>query len=421
MTGRTPGPGSPPLRLVAAKALPRPAWFDVEDDRTARAVWSRITEPGDRDATKFVLEHGPGPALEAVLRGASVPRTTGSRGRAGDRLPGAGTPTGGDAADGWRERLVVTDPRRDVATLRRFGGRLLVPGDPEWPEPLDDLQDRRPYCLWVRGSLDVAQACRRAVAVVGSRAATHYGVEVTGEVVAGLAPQGWTVVSGAAFGIDAAAHRAALAFGLPTVAVLACGVDRPYPRSHERLLDAIAGQGAVVSEVPPASSPTRWRFLERNRLIAALAAATVVVEAARRSGALVTAKEAEDLSRLVAAVPGPVTSAASTGCHLLLRERNAACVTSGHDVLALVAPLGEVEPQEHAVERRDHDDLPPVDVRVLDAVPVRRAAPAPSVARTAGVSLPEAEASLGRLELAGLVVADGGVWRRSPPPRPRDV
>jgi DNA processing protein len=408
-----------PLRVpvVAAKALPWPVWFDRDDDRTARAVWSRISEPGDRDATGFVLAHGPGPALEAVLRGGTVPRTTGSRGREGGRLPGAGLPTGADAADGWRERLVVTDPRRDLATLRRFGGRLLVPGDPRWPVPLDDLGDRRPYCLWVRGSLEVHEVCGRAVALVGSRAATHYGVEVTGGIVTGLAPHGWAVVSGAAFGIDAAAHRAALAFGLPTVAVLACGVDRPYPRSHERLLDAIADQGAVVSEVPPASSPTRWRFLERNRLIAALARATVVVEAAARSGALVTAKEAEDLSRIVAAVPGPVTSAASTGCHVLLRDRNASVVTNAHDVLTLVAPLGEIEPEVHAVERRDHDDLPPDDVRVLDAVPVRRAAPATSVARTAGLSLAETEASLGRLDLAGLVVGGGGVWRRSPPPR----
>lgn len=409
----------PPVRLLAAKALPRPDWFDAEDDRTARAVWSRITEPGDRDANRFVLAQGPGPALEAVLRGATVPRTTGARGRVGDRLPGAGTPTGGDAADGWRERLAVTDPRRDVATLSRFGGRLLVPGDPEWPEPLDDLGVRRPYCLWVRGALDVADACRRAVAVVGSRAATHYGVEVTGEVVTGLAPQGWTIVSGAAFGIDAAAHRAALAFGLPTIAVLACGVDRPYPRSHERLLALVADQGAVVSEVPPASSPTRWRFLERNRLIAALARATVVVEAAARSGALVTAREAEDLSRLVAAVPGPVTSAASAGCHLLLRDRNAAVVTNGHDVLTLVAPLGQIGPQARAVERQDHDDLPPQDVRVLDAVPARRGVPLASVARTAGFARTDVEASLGRLELAGLVVCDGGAWRRSPPQKPR--
>lgn len=406
-----------PVRADPAKALARPVWFDPDDDRTARAVWSRITEPGDRDATGFVLAHGPGPALEAVLRGATVPRTTGSRGRDGDRLPGAGLPTGADAADGWRERLVVTDPRRDLATLERFGGRLLVPGDPLWPEALDDLGDRRPYCLWVRGTLEVRDVCRRAVAVVGSRAATHYGVEVTGGIVAGLAPHGWSVVSGAAFGIDAAAHRAALAFGVPNVAVLACGVDRPYPRSHERLLDAIADHGAVVSEVPPASSPTRWRFLERNRLIAALGRATVVVEAAARSGALVTAKEAESLSRIVAAVPGPVTSVASTGCHVLLRDRCANIVTNANDVLTLVAPLGEIAPEEPDVERRDHDDLPPDDVRVLDAVPARRPAPAVSVARTAGLPLAVAEASLGRLELAGLVLGAGGAWRRSPPPR----
>ncbi|WP_198954484.1 DNA-processing protein DprA [Kineosporia sp. R_H_3] len=412
MTGGA-GAGGARLRLV------RPEWLDPEDERTARAVWSRIAEPGDRDAAVFVREHGPGPALARVLGGARVPRTTGARGRGGPERPGAGAPAGGDAADGWRERLAVTDPRRDLATLHRFGGRLLVPGDAEWPAGLDDLGDRRPFCLWVRGALDLGQVCRRAVAMVGSRASTAYGETVAAQIAAGLAERGVTVVSGAAFGIDAAAHRSALAFGGATVAVLACGVDRPYPRSHERLIDRIVAEGVLVSEVPPASSPTRWRFLERNRLIAAMSGATVVVEAALRSGALVTAREAEDLSRQVAAVPGPVTSVASSGCHLLLRDRAAGCVTSAADVHALVARIGEAEPDPPSGPRAAHDDLGPLDLRVFEAVPVRSAAPTASVARTAGLGLPEVEPALGRLDLLGLVRREGAGWRRSPAPRRR--
>ena len=177
----------------------------------------------------------------------------------------------------------------------------------------------------------------------------------------------------------------------------------------------------LVSEVPPASSPTRWRFLERNRLIAALAGVTVVVEAAHRSGALVTAREAEDLSRIVAAVPGPVTSAASAGCHLLLRDRAASCVTTAADVHALVARIGDVDPHPDpsAGPRAVHDDLPPIDLRVFEAVPVRSAAPTASVARTAGLGRPDVEPALGRLELLGVVRRDGGGWRRSPAPRRR--
>src|SRR5690606_18729050 len=240
----------------------------------------------------------------------------------------------------WAPRLDGLDPRRELRVLERLGGELLVPGDAGWPVGLDDLGPVRPLALWVRGNRDLAALAERSVAVVGARACTDYGRHVTGEIAAGLAARGFTVVSGGAYGIDAAAHRAAVVSGGPTVAFLAGGVDRFYPAGNTELLREVVGSGgAVVSEVPPGSVPSRVRFLLRNRLIAAVAGATVVVEAAWRSGSLSTAVRAAELSRPVGAVPGPVTSMASAGCHRLLRDGAAVCVTDADEVAELAGVL----------------------------------------------------------------------------------
>jgi DNA processing protein len=381
--------------------------FDADDPRTARAAWSRLAEPGDAQAAALVAAHGPVATLRRVLDGA----------------PGT---------QRWAARLPDLAPGRDLAQLQRWGGRLVCPGDAGWPAALDDLGSRRPFCLWVRGPLDLAAACAgRAVAVVGARAATAYGEHVAGEVAAGAAERGFTVVSGGAYGIDGAAHRAALAVEGPTVAVLACGVERAYPRGHEALLTRIAARGAVVSEVPPGSAPTRWRFLERNRLIAALAAATVVVEAAWRSGALSTAGEAARLLRPVGAVPGPVTSAASAGCHRLLREQGAVCVTDAAEVVELAGRLGDDLAPTRPVRREDVDDLDPDDLRLYEALPLRRGRDAGSIGRVAGLEAAVVRAGLARLELRGLAEhvqqatgaepeAVGPLWRRARRPPGRD-
>jgi len=374
-----------------------PAWFDPQDERTARAAWSRLAEPGDEEAWSLVAQEGAVPALEAVIHGRR-----------------AGRPVAGR----WRVRLPQTDPRRDLVALQRVRGRLLIPSDPEWPLGLDGLGEKRPFCLWVRGGLSLAQACERSIAVVGARAATYYGERQAGEIAAGVADHGLTVVSGAAYGVDAAAHRAALAAGLPTVAVLACGIDRAYPRGNERLIEWIADEGCLVSEVPPGSSPTRWRFLERNRMIAAMTRGTVVVEAAWRSGALGTAYRAMDLGRPVGAVPGPVTAAMSAGCHRLLRQ-GATCVTDAGEAVELVSAIGEHHPAEPVAARADHDGLSAVDLRVLDALPLVRAAALPSVAVTAGLEPSDVEAAVGRLEVQGLAERSGRGWRRSRRPDDR--
>ena len=216
---------------------------------------------------------------------------------------------------------------------------------------------------------------------------------------------------GAAFGIDQAAHRGALAVGGPTVAVLACGADRAYPAAHGPLIDAVAATGAVVSELAPGCAPTRLRFLARNRLIAALTRGTVVVEAALRSGALNTANWAGRLNRALMGVPGPVTSAPSQGVHELIRAGAAALVTSPADVLELVGRSGEDLVERPRGPDRARDRLTTRQQQVLDAVPHSRPAPADSVARTAGIGLREVASALAALRLRGMVEETGSGWR----------
>lgn len=369
------------------------AAVDPEQERLARAAWSRLTEPGDEAAGRYVARWGAGPALSALVDG---------------RAPA-------QQAVRWRARLDGLDVRHDLAVMERLGGRLVTPGDPEWPIGLDELGDRRPFCLWARGPLPLAGRPGRSpsVAIVGARAATGYGEHVATTLAAGVAVHGVCVVSGAAYGIDAAAHRGALGADGATVAVLAGGPDRLYPRGNARLIERIADRGCVVSEVPPGTGPTRWRFLQRNRLIAALTGATVVVEAAWRSGASTTAREALDLGRPVAAVPGPVTSAASAGCHVLLRD-GAVCVTDAEEIRELVSPIGEVMPGPRRGHPAVHDGLDPDGIRVLDAVPLRRAAAEPELSRGAGLDPDTVRGCLGRLELRGLVIRSPAGWRRAP-------
>nr|WP_166168980.1 DNA-processing protein DprA [Motilibacter aurantiacus] len=299
----------------------------------------------------------------------------------------------------------------------RAGARLVVPGDREWPPALHDLRAGRPLALWVRGAAGtgLAAAVEHAVAVVGARAATAYGLHVAATLSAQVAARGWTVVSGGAFGIDAAAHRGALSVGGTTVAVLACGVDVAYPRAHEPLLSRVAQDGVLVSEVPPGTGVTRGRFLERNRLLAALSRGTVVVEAALRSGARSTAERARELCREVMAVPGPVTSPLSAGCHEEVRARQAALVTDGDDVLDIVGQLGVDSRPERRAPPGPLDVLDPEDLRVYDAMPLHGAVPAGQLARASLLPVPDVLGRLGRMAVQGLVEATDRGWRRAVP------
>jgi DNA processing protein len=306
-------------------------------------------------------------------------------------------------------------------TLRRGASASCVRRTKSGPRPWGDLdraeplQQRggAPLGLWVKGPLRLDEVCRRAAAVVGSRSATTYGAGVASTLAAYLGEHDLTVVSGAAFGIDQAAHRGALAAKGPTVAVLACGVDRAYPAAHRTLLDYIADTGLVVSELPPGCAPTKLRFLSRNRLIAALGQGTVVVEAAARSGALNTANWTLRLNRVLMGVPGPVTSAPSEGVHDLIRGRGAALVTRGEDVRELLSPSGSFLAEPVHGQARPEDVLSSRDRQVLDAVPMLRPACADSVARAAGIAARDVPPAMSRLAKLGLVERTSAGWRRA--------
>ncbi|TDE88283.1 DNA-protecting protein DprA [Occultella glacieicola] len=379
--------------------------FDHLDDRLARAAWSRLAEPEDRAATRLVAALGAGPALDWLLhaeRGlypaVPVPPPRGNWGTAAAR---------------WAPRLAGLDPRRELEVIARRGGELILPGSRAWPVGLDDLGECAPLCLWVIGARDPATLAASSVALVGSRASTAYGERVAADLAMGVQPKDITVVSGGAYGIDAAAHRATLSVDGPALAVMAGGLDRYYPNGNTRLLEQVAATGAVVAEAPPGTAPMRTRFLSRNRLIAALARATVVVEAAWRSGALSTASRAAGLFRPVGAVPGPVTSAASAGAHRLIRESGAICVTDAAEVAELVQPVGTALPEEPAVAAGLLDDLDGEQARVLDALPARGGAVFGAVVRSAGMDEVSVRAALGFLELSGRVTREGGAWRRA--------
>lgn len=274
--------------------------------------------------------------------------------------------------NGLSKTLLARFAALDLEALQRrtirADSRIVIPGDDEWPTPLDDLGDLTPWALWLRGKPISKQ---RSVAVVGSRSCSSYGERTAAEFAAAIADAGLPIVSGGAFGIDAAAHRGALTTATETVAVLAGGVDVVYPAEHSALFERIAGQGTLISESPPGARPTRAAFLIRNRVVAALSYGTVVVEARFRSGALSTARHAADMHRLVMGVPGPVTSAESAGVHELLKAE-AQLVTSGADVLSLVAPLGTVIGEERPDVAREWDGLDVAERAVYDAFPARR-------------------------------------------------
>jgi DNA processing protein len=368
----------------------------MSDDRLARLALSRLGEPGALKLAGMVADFG-AQLLYDELRGGRDARGLRSEVAA---------------------RLADIEPERDLERAARRGIRWVVPGDDEWPPALDALDGaeplhrmgRAPLGLWVRGPLRLDQLSA-PVAVVGARSATTYGTDVAAELGAGLARARSAVVSGAAFGIDQAAHRGALAGGGPTVAVLACGVDRAYPAAHQRLLDHLADHGAVVSELAPGCAPTRLRFLARNRVIAALARGTVVVEAAVRSGALNTASWSLGLNRPVMGVPGPVTSAPSEGVHQLIRSGAATLVTRVEDVLELTGQIGEHLVDTARAPARPRDLLSHRQQRVLEAVPLVRPAGSDSVARTAGMGPAEVRSELDALLRRGLVEQLPTGWR----------
>ena len=361
----------------------------------AWAYLSRVAEPPCAELAALVHRVGPVEAAERVRRGL----------------------VDDDVARCTEARREIDRSAADLELLASRGGRLITPDGDEWPLlafaafGAAEVKARGgpPMVLWALGPERLDAVAQRAAAVVGTRASTVYGEQVAADLAAGLAEHDVAVVSGGAYGIDGAAHRAALACEGITVAVLAGGLDIPYPAGHSALLHHIGQHGLLFSEYPPGVRPARHRFLTRNRLVAATAGAAVVVEAGLRSGAANTAAWARALGRPVAAVPGPVTSSASAGCHALLRN-GAELVTRVDDVIELVGRIGELAPEvPHPTTALD--GLSDGERQVYEALPGRGAATVDEIAVASGLAPEQVLGPLAILEVAGLARRDEGRWR----------
>jgi DNA processing protein len=376
---------------------------------------SALVEPGNRELGQIVQRVGPYVATDALCSE-----------RVSVQLVGAATTRLGGPL---RLQAVEAFGARLLDDADRLGVRIVCPTDEEWPPQLAHLvrisrgytgqvADRDtdpPLALWVRGPHRLDHALNRSVAIVGARAATGYGNYVAGDLAHGLAESGWTVVSGGALGIDGAAHRAALSAGGVTVAVLACGINRPYPVSHTGMFERIGEEGLVISEWPPDAPPYKLRFLIRNRVIAASSAGTVLVEASHRSGARQTLGRARLLGRPALVVPGPVTSAMSVGCHEELRIEGARAVASVAHIIEEVGRIGADLAPLPSTPERPHDRLDPTSRQVLEGVPIRKPLPAEAIAAAAGVSGRDARRSLPMLVALGHVEAIDQGYRLARP------
>ncbi|MCH9668185.1 MAG: DNA-processing protein DprA [Actinomycetia bacterium] len=370
------------------------------DHETGRAFayLSRVAEPPNPRLADLVASVGPVEAADRIRR------------RALDdaRL-----------ARATEARFDIDRAGKDLEVLARLGGRLVTAEDDEWPQlafasfrGVDNTQRPRahqPLALWVAGPARLCDVAERAASIVGTRAATAYGEHVAADLAAGLVERHVSVVSGAAYGIDGAAHRAALASDGQTVAIMAAGIDVPYPSGHSALLHRVARHGLVVSEYPPGTRPTRRQFLTRNRLVAALSGATVVVEAGARSGAANTAAWARALGRQVGAVPGPITSSSSVGCHVLI-DAGARLVTRAAEVVELVGRIGEFAPD---VVRpvSEVDGLTDAELAVYEALPGRGTRTLDEIAVGAGLAVSAVVGPLAMLDVRGLVTQVEGCWK----------
>jgi DNA processing protein len=361
----------------------------------AWAYLSRVAEPPCAGLAALVQRVGPVEAADRVRRGL----------------------VDEDVARRTEARREIGRAAADLELLAARGGRLITPDSDEWPllafAGFDSAEVKarggRPMVLWALGPERLDEVAQRAAAVVGTRASTAYGEQVAADLAAGLVEREVAVVSGGAYGIDGAAHRAALACDGSTVAVLAGGIDIPYPAGHSALLHRIGQRGLVFTEYPPGVRPARHRFLTRNRLVAAVTGVAVVVEAGLRSGAANTAAWARALGRVVAAVPGPVTSSASAGCHALLRN-GAELVTRADDVVELVGRIGELAPEE-ARPTTALDGLSDAERQVYEALPGRGAATVDEIAIASGLAPERLLGPLAILEVAGLARRHDGRWR----------
>jgi DNA processing protein len=397
-------------RSELQELLPSQNAEDIEE-YFSHLAWSVICEPGDGFAGLLVSALGATAALNSELQNLSSQSLKVSLLESGisaselDRF-GVFEVAHHAARERWRPRLSLGAVKQAISKMQQIKGFMLTPVSAGWPEQLSDLGYNAPLALWVRGSQASLDRLSKSVAVVGSRGATTYGEFATEAVVAALVEKGLSVISGGAYGIDAIAHKSTLALQGNTVAVMAGGIDKLYPSGNSQLLKRVTETGAVVSEMPPGSIPTKWRFLQRNRLIAALSQSTIVVEANWRSGALNTATHAQTLDREIYAVPGPISSPKSAGTNKLIADGRAQLIVDPADLLERMGIQAKVPTQ------LELSGLGAIEVRVLDAIGFDSLEIA-EICSAAGLTRDEARFGLGNLELEGLVARRGNAWAKT--------
>jgi DNA processing protein len=372
----------------------------VNDEKLkAAATWSLLCEPGDSMAGRLRRTLGVEESLFEIRRVKSakdlLPFLPNDTFRAPQFIS-----TLEDSLECWKRRLAIVNVDKAIETLSTLNGTLLTAESPLWPEGLMDLGDSAPPVLWVLGQANTLQN-QKTVSIVGSRIASAYGLEVAADLVRTAVARNFVIVSGGALGIDAAAHKNALSFGGKTMAIMAGGLDRLYPAKNLDLFQDIQQSGAVISEMPPGTAPARWRFLQRNRLIAAIGRATVVVEAGFRSGSINTAGHANELDRPVGAIPGPINSTRSAGCHRLIKERRAELICTPSDLEELLGLKSR--------EGASAFQLSGLQTRALDSFGSFEQG-LERVAQISGMTLNEAVFTLESLSNLGLVVQTSNGW-----------
>lgn len=370
-----------------------------EDKLIAAATWSLLCEPGDSVAGMLRRILGVEESLFEIRRAKSAKDILPLLHEDFFRAPQF-ISTLEDSLECWQRRLATVNVDRAIETLKSLDGFLLSSDSPLWPRGLVDLGDSAPSVLWVLGNQNVFENSS-TISVVGSRVASGYGLEITRDLVSAAVRNGFVTISGGALGIDACAHKSALLAGGKTIAVMAGGLDRLYPPRNLDLFEEIKVTGAVISEMPPGTAPARWRFLQRNRLIAAVGQATVVVEAGFKSGSINTAGHANELDRPVGTVPGPINSTRSAGCHRLIKERRAELICTPADLEELLGVRNQ--------SLTTNTGLSGSQTRVLDSFGYFEQG-IERVAAISGMTLSEAGLALESLARLGLVIPTSSGW-----------
>lgn len=385
---------------------------DNHQYRLACASWSMLTEAEDLAADLLLSELGPVAALKIARRAASDDPQRWHRYLPVELVRRSGGDKWDKSFSRWRGRLEALDLPALEKMLSRGRFKLVTRRDPDWPAAFTNVANA-PWALWAIGDTSLLnQESEKTVAMVGARAVSNLGHDIATELAWRCAGEGMTLVSGGAYGVDCLVHQACLRAKTPTISLLAGGLDRPYPAMNSQMFKQISGSGLLLSQYPPGSRPTRWRFLDRNRLIAALSAATVVIQAGFRSGALNTARHGMELGRQVGAVPGPINQPEWAGSNQLIRD-GATLISSAEDVQEMIAPLGTVTAQPTRVQTGYLDGLDPLSARILDATPLRNPANASAIARASGAAIEEVLSIMGNLEMDGRVIQLDGKWKKA--------